>query len=376
MANSISPLASVCKEIIDTVFEHEALTNDLRGEYSVSEFLGVNEVKIPKMAMQGLANHTRGADMNTGDLDFTWETRSLTQQRSRRFLLDRMDNEEELGLIVSRLSGEFTRTKVIPEVDAYRFTKIYSLTPAEHKLSPRTISSAAEFKAALALAQNMLFEAGVPGEGLVLYVSGALKNVISGMVNTITIGDGRIETRVREVDGITVRYVPDNRFHTQCEILADGEGGFRPAGQSLNFLLVHPAYVSVPVKLAMPKLFSPDSDDSGDNWRFLYRLYHDLFVLDNKVGALAACAQVGTPTQGVITMDASKSVAAGETWTIGATVNSGAEISYESSDTSVATIADGVVTGVTAGSATITASAPATAEYTAATATCDLTVTS
>ena len=133
--------------------------------------------------------------------------------------------------------------------------------------------------------------------------------------------------------------------------------------------------MTAPVKLATPKLFSPDTDDSGDNWRYLYRLYHDLFVLDNKVNALAASAvPAAAPTQGVITMDSTKSLTVGGTWEIGATVNSGATISYESSDSTVATVTNGVATAVAAGSATITASAPATADYTAATATCALTV--
>lgn len=291
MANSITPLAMACKDTIDTIFEHESLTSDLKGQYQDNAFIGVNEIKIPKISMQGLATHTRGADMVTGDVTFTWETRSLAQQRSRRFVVDRMDNEEELNLVIAGLTGEFTRTKVVPEVDAYRFTKMYSLTPAGNILTPGTLSTTADFKAAFEQAQLALFNAGVPEEGRILYVNGNIKGLISGMVNTITIGDGRIETRIKEVDGVRVVYVPDNRFHTVCTINASGAGGYTAAGYSLNFLLVHPNYVTAPIKFAMPKLFSPDTDDAGDNWRYLYRLYHDLFVLDNKTAALAAHAK-------------------------------------------------------------------------------------
>ena len=80
--------------------------------------------------------------------------------------------------------------------------------------------------------------------------------------------------------------------------------------------------------------------------------------------------------EGVITMAPTKNMTVGGTWTIGATCNSGATITYSSNNTDVATVdpATGVVTAVAAGEATITASAPAANNYTAAEATCVITV--
>lgn len=76
-----------------------------------------------------------------------------------------------------------------------------------------------------------------------------------------------------------------------------------------------------------------------------------------------------------ITLDKSTaSVAVGATDTITATVEpSGTAVTWQSSDASVATVADGVVTGVAAGSATITATI--TVNGTTKTATCAVTVT-
>lgn len=79
---------------------------------------------------------------------------------------------------------------------------------------------------------------------------------------------------------------------------------------------------------------------------------------------------------GVITVKATASVAVGATVALGATVNTGAALSYVSSDPSVATVsADGTVTGVKEGEATITITAPAGTGYGAAEATCKVTVT-
>ncbi len=81
--------------------------------------------------------------------------------------------------------------------------------------------------------------------------------------------------------------------------------------------------------------------------------------------------------EGVITMAQTKGMTVGGTWTIGATCNSGATITYSSNKTEVATVDPntGVVTAVAAGEATITASAPAANGFTAAQATCLVTVT-
>ena len=41
--------------------------------------------------------------------------------RGRMFTVDNMDNAETAGLAFGRLASEFIRTKVAPEVDAFRF---------------------------------------------------------------------------------------------------------------------------------------------------------------------------------------------------------------------------------------------------------------
>lgn len=79
----------------------------------------------------------------------------------------------------------------------------------------------------------------------------------------------------------------------------------------------------------------------------------------------AVCA-VTVKNQSVISAPASVSVGRGSNKNIGATINSGAQLSYVSDNTAVATVDElGNVTGVSAGTATITITAPATGSYTA-----------
>jgi len=82
-----------------------------------------------------------------------------------------------------------------------------------------------------------------------------------------------------------------------------------------------------------------------------------------------------TKIGGAITVPATLEVENGGTAALGATTNSGAAITYKSSDETVATVsADGTVTGLKTGEATITLTAPAEGDYTAAEATCNVVV--
>ena len=82
-----------------------------------------------------------------------------------------------------------------------------------------------------------------------------------------------------------------------------------------------------------------------------------------------------TKIGGAITVPATLEVENGGTAALNATANSGAAITYKSSDETVATVsADGTVTGLKTGEATITLTAPEVEGYTAAEATCKVVV--
>ena len=80
--------------------------------------------------------------------------------------------------------------------------------------------------------------------------------------------------------------VPQSRFNTAVT-LYDGTSnfGFAPTagGYKINFMIVHPSAVLPVVKHEIVKVFSPDENQSADAWKFQIRVYHDLFVLDQKV---------------------------------------------------------------------------------------------
>jgi hypothetical protein len=48
-------------------------------------------------------------------------------------------------------------------------------------------------------------------------------------------------------------------------------------------MVVHPSALIQVAKHDQLKLFDPDTNQDKDGWKIQYRLYHDAFVLDNKV---------------------------------------------------------------------------------------------
>ena len=92
------------------------------------KYNGGNEIKIPKIAMTGLGwVITTELDFPAGDVTLTWQTRELTQDRGREFSIDAMDvDESNFVATAGNVMGEFQRTKVAPEIDAYRYSTIFS----------------------------------------------------------------------------------------------------------------------------------------------------------------------------------------------------------------------------------------------------------
>ena len=84
------------------------------------DFTGVNEVKVLKVSTTGLGDYSRETGYPKGDVTASWETMTLSEERGKEISIDRMDNEETLGMTFGAGTGRFVRDWVSPELDAYR----------------------------------------------------------------------------------------------------------------------------------------------------------------------------------------------------------------------------------------------------------------
>lgn len=281
MANSLE-YAKRFVPIIDDIYKTAAVTEGMDAATRV-DFTGVNEVKVLKVSTTGLGDYSRTNGYPKGDITASWETMRLTEERGKELSIDRMDNEEMLGMVFGHVTGTFMRDHVAPEIDTFRFAKyasaagISTATPAA--LTKETILPAIDE----AIRQMDADE--VPAEGRRLYINSDLKPVLNQALARQWGSDGAVNTVLNGYNGVSITYVPKTRFYTAIT-LNDGSTnwGYAKAADAkdINFLLIYPAAILQVKKFALPKIFTPDENQDKDCWKFQFRLYHDAFVYENK----------------------------------------------------------------------------------------------
>lgn len=282
MANSIE-YAKKFVPIVDAIYKNASVTEGMDAA-TKPDFSGVNEVSVLKVSTTGLGDYSRANGYPKGDITAAWETMKLTEERGKEISIDRMDNEETLGLTFGTVTGDFMRLNVIPELDAYRFAKyasasgISSATPAA--LTKDTILPAIDE------ASRQMDADEVPLEGRKLYVSSDLKPVLNQALTRMYQSDSTVSNVIAGYNGMPVIYVPKTRFYTAIT-LNDGSAAWgyvknATTGKNINFMMVYPGAILQVVKFALPKIFTPDENQDKDCWKFQFREYHDAFVYDNK----------------------------------------------------------------------------------------------
>ena len=289
MTQSIA-LAQKFQPILDEIYKRESLTARMDAKTKPVNFAGANVVQVFKTDPIGLGKYDRVSGYPAGQVVGSWETLTLATERGRSFVIDRMDDEETLGMAFGTLAGEFIRTKVVPEVDAYRFSK-YASTASINAATPGTLDANGIIKA-LDDAKLELDKDEVPAEGRLLYISDNCLNLLESKVSRFLGNENAVDKRVTKYSGMEVIMVPQTRFYKGIT-LDDGAtvnaGGYSKTvstGKDINFMIIHPSAVLQVAKHDALKVFSPDENQTTDGWLMQYRLYHDAFVYANKLNGI------------------------------------------------------------------------------------------
>lgn len=268
-------------------------------------YSGGSEVKIPKMSVNGLANYNRDSGYNQGAVTLAFETKSLTMDRGRQFLLDAMSVDETNFIAsASAVMSEFQSTQVIPEIDAYRYSKIYELAKTDHgrEYTPAAGTILSTLNSDIAMVQDA---AGAADLVIVMpyTVATLLDNSekISRYIDTGNFKQGNVDMTVRTFNGIPVIRVPSVRMKT-AYTFNDGTtssqeaGGFAPAAaaKQINWIIC-PRNVPIAVsKTDNFKIFEPSVNQKADAWLVQYRKFHDLWIKDNALSSIRVCAEAAS----------------------------------------------------------------------------------
>lgn len=301
MANTIA-YAQVLQSALDQVATQELLTGWMDRNAGKVKYNGGKEVKIPTISTDGLGDYSRGSANGYagGDIQFGYKTYEMTQDRGRKFTLDAMDvDETNFVATAGTVMGEFQRTHVVPEIDAYRLSALAQIAAksdnAKYSYSLNEETIIKEIKKGI----KEIRENGYNGQ-LIVHLSFdammAVENKMLGKLAAVTFSQGGIDTTVPAIDKCPLIATPQNRMYSAIK-LYDGvtagqeKGGYVKADDATNIhFIIVPVDVPVAVtKQDLMRIFDPNTNQQANAWAMDYRRYHDLWVLENKANSVYAC---------------------------------------------------------------------------------------
>lgn len=303
--------AQILQTQLDQAAVREAVTGWMDANAGQVRYSGGAEVKIPKMSVQGLGTYDRDNGYAQGAVTLAWETKSMTQDRGRKFQLDAMDVDETAFVTTAAaVMGEFQRQFVLPEIDAYRLSKIASLaiTKAQSGMVNygQTISSATSTLRKVKEGIKAVRELGYSGP-LVVHANDTtvmeLELELAGKLQSVTWAQGGINTQIPSIDGVPIISTPSDRMVTAITI-KDGttsgqtDGGWAKAsgGKDVNFIVLPRLTPIAVTKQDVMRIFDPQTYQKANAWSIDYRRYHDLWVLDNKLNSIYLSIKDAAPS--------------------------------------------------------------------------------
>jgi len=256
---------------LNEVYKAASKTADL--EATTFQWLGGDTVKMPLDTFDaaGLGTYNRSTGFVALDVDRTWDTYQLSQDKGNKVLVDRLDMDESLmenGII--SVANKYVRKVVVPAVDTYRFSKLVAGagTTKLHTASTtdNTITSS-NVIAKLDEAFQTQAENEVEGDKI-LYVTPAVKFALEQALDKKVVygmwgGDATVKVEIYR-DAKIVE-VPASRL-----------------GTNINFILVTRNSIASIVRHQNAVFWAPGQVPGLDAGQIDYRVRYDLFVIANR----------------------------------------------------------------------------------------------
>lgn len=284
---------------LDKKFVQKAATGFFLDNAMRAKFVGAKTVLIPDIDFQGLADYDRDTGFTRGAITVANTPYTMTMDRARSLQIDREDLDETgVTDLASRMMGEYVRTQVVPECDAYVISKLAGLAAVKGNTISGNI--AYPYKGLTDLVEEVREIVGY-GEELVAFISSKMyaafqnSTEISKILDTVDFKQGDVSFRVKSINGVPLIPVVPERMKTAYTFNSSGEGGFTPtAAASDVFMLVLPkSGAHLVKKCERIRIFTPDENLDADAYKFDYRIYYDVFV--KKSGLDAVWAWIAPP---------------------------------------------------------------------------------
>lgn len=300
MANSISYASKYAPEL-DKMIVQEAKTGFMADNAFKAKFSGARDVYLPELSMVGLGNYSRTDGYSKGDATLVHTKYTLTQERSRQLFIDAQDADESgVPDLAGKMVGEYTRTQVIPEIDAYAISTLYGV--ANEKGNAKAYAQATAVADLLAAINGA--EAAMEYDGstsLVAFVDPTMYNLLmtsSELQRFIAVSDfkqGELNMKVKNLNGCALIPVGAARMKTGITLNAgatSNAGGFASAdgAKDVRALVLPRDSASLIKKVDKVDMYAPSEVIDRDGYVINFRLYYDLLVKNSRKGTIFAIA--------------------------------------------------------------------------------------
>lgn len=253
------------------------------------KFVGAKTVLLPDVDFVGLADYDRDTGFTRGGVTVDQKSYTLSMDRGRTFSIDREDMDE-IGIsnLAGQIMGEFVRTEVAPEVDAYTLSKIATTASANVKAETATADNV---YTQLITCINSALDASGYDADLVAFVNPTVWGYLqtsSQLQRMIRVDDfkrGELSFKVHKLNDCIIKPVQAARMKSSYTF---GNDGFTPAGGAVDVqMLVLPRKgASLVKKSEKIRVFEPDQNQAMDAYKFDYRLYYDCLVKNSYKGTI------------------------------------------------------------------------------------------
>ena len=342
-SNRIELITKYSPTAWDKVYKQESMSSLLDTSTFKIEFTGAKTVRIGKWQNGGMKDYYRnnvgdaridyngmaGAAANTIDGNaaqlggqnafvghpgfgyqrsatrFVWEDFTLKCDRAAAFQIEQFDNEESGERLITEGVKEISRTTIVPEVDAYCFSTLAGYTSAslgnrvEFSLTT-PLQGDQYIKPLQALNSAFLWFSNheVTVNNQLFFVSPTFMNAlrqsqeVTKFLAQTDFDNKDISFTITKYEGRQLVEVVPERFRTNIQLFGQEGFSWGAGSQAINFLGVSKEAATHIVKYEKIKVISGDLNLAGngfDGYTIYARIYHDVFVPDNKRVGIYCC---------------------------------------------------------------------------------------
>ncbi len=324
---------------LDKLFEQKAVTGFFADNNMRAKFVGAKTVLIPDVDFVGLADYDRDTGFSRGAITVANTSFTMQKDRARSLQIDREDMDETgIANLAGQILGEYVRTKVVPECDAYVLSKMAGIAKNYGQYIQGNLETPyQDFKTLVTAVRDRV---GYDEELVCFIDTNAYEAFtrsaeISRMITVSDFKQGEVNLQVQSIDGVALLPVVTSRMKSAYDFLP-GEnsqsGGFKAAENAVGvYMIVCPKSAGHLVKKTETmRIFTPEQNLDADAYKFDYRVYYDVFVKKNEIENIRAAFAPSVSIATDVTAAVSKTAGSiSGNLSVKATASDGSEVEYQ-----------------------------------------------